>query len=128
MNELTTTSGGTPPVNVYELPDEYLITSELPGVEPTDLDLTVANGVLTLRGERRGPDGVNDDQFRRHERMWGRWERAIPIPERIREDEVRADFPDGVLQVHLPKAPETRPRQIQVLPGIPSPSGRSPGA
>ena len=60
---------------------------------------------------------MTDDQFRRHERMWGGWERAIPIPERIRDDQVRADFQDGVLQVHLPKAPETRPRQIQVLPG-----------
>lgn len=109
-----------PPVNIYELPDEFLITAELPGVEAAALDLTVANGVLTLRGQRVGPAGVTDDQFRRHERMWGAWERAIPIPERIRDDEVRADFQDGVLQVHLPKAPETRPRQIQVLPGIPA--------
>jgi HSP20 family protein len=78
-----------PPVNIYELPDEFLITAELPGVEPADLDLTVANGVLTLRGQRQGPAGVTDDQFRRHERMWGAWERAIPIPERIRDDEGR---------------------------------------
>jgi HSP20 family molecular chaperone IbpA len=49
--------------------------------------------------------------------MWGSWERSIPLPERVREDEVRAEFANGVLQVHLPKAPEIRPRQIQVLPG-----------
>ncbi|MFM8222999.1 MAG: Hsp20/alpha crystallin family protein [Planctomycetaceae bacterium] len=106
-----------PPVNLYELPDEYLLTAELPGTEPAELDLSVAGGMMTLRGRRQPPAGVTDDQFRRHERMWGSWEWSIPLPERVREDEVRAEFANGVLQVHLPKAPEIRPRQIQVLPG-----------
>ncbi|RPI83016.1 MAG: Hsp20/alpha crystallin family protein [Planctomycetaceae bacterium] len=103
-----------PPINLYELPDEYVLTSELPGNEPGQLEVTVAGGVLTLKGERSAPAGVSDDQYRRHERVWGKWERAVTVPERIREDGVRADFQNGVLQVHLPKAPEARPRQIQV--------------
>ncbi len=106
-----------PPINLYELPEEYLLTSELPGIEPAELDLTVANGILTLRGKRAAPTNAIDDQFRRHERIWGAWERSIAVPERIREDEVRADFQNGILKVHLPKAPETRPRQIQVIAG-----------
>lgn len=104
-----------PPVNLYELPDEYVLTSELPGNDPAQLEVTVSGGVLTLRGERSGPVGVTDDQFRRHERVWGKWERAVTVPDRIREDDVRADFQNGILHVHLPKAPEARPRQIQVL-------------
>ena len=104
-----------PPINLYELPDEFVLTAELPGNDPARLEVTYAGGVLTLRGERTGPTGINDDQYRRHERIWGKWERAISVPERIRDENVRADFQNGVLQVHLPKAPEARPRQIQVV-------------
>lgn len=104
-----------PPVNVYELGDEYLLTAELPGTAAETLDLTVNQGVLTLKGSRPAPTGVNDDQFRRHERMWGKWERALTIPERVVEEKVSAQFNDGVLKIHLPRAAEVKPRQIQVL-------------
>lgn len=114
-----------PPINLYELADEYLVTSELPGIEPSELDLTVTNGVLTLKGRRLGPPGINEDQFRRHERAWGHWERSFPVPDRIRQDDVRAEFQDGVLRVHLPKAAETKPRQIQILSGPAETGGAS---
>lgn len=104
-----------PPVNVYELPDEYLLTSELPGTNAASLELTVSNGVLTLKGKRPAPAGVGDEQFRRHERMWGNWERSLTVPERVIEDRVTAEFSDGILKIHLPKAPEGKARQIQVL-------------
>jgi HSP20 family protein len=58
---------------------------------------------------------VGDEQFRRHERMWGNWERSLAVPERVVEEQVSAEFNDGVLKVHLPKAPEVQPRQIQVV-------------
>jgi HSP20 family protein len=104
-----------PPVNVYELDDEYLLTSELPGTSPDSLELTVSGGVLTLKGNRLAPAGVGDEHFRRHERMWGTWERSLTVPERVIEDEVSAEFNDGILKVHLPKAAEVKPRQIQVV-------------
>ncbi|MFN0054354.1 MAG: Hsp20/alpha crystallin family protein [Planctomycetales bacterium] len=104
-----------PPINVYDLPDEFLLTAELPGTSPESLELTVSNSVLTIRGSRPGPSGIGDEQFRRHERMWGAWERALSVPDRILEDQVTAEFNDGILKVHLPKAPEIKPRQIQVL-------------
>lgn len=106
-----------PPVNVYELADEYLLTAELPGTSAESLELTVSGGVLTLKGSRPSPAGIGDEQFRRHERMWGNWERALTLPERVVEDQVSAQFNDGILKVHLPKAPEVKPRQIQVHNG-----------
>jgi HSP20 family protein len=72
---------------------------------------------LTLKGTRPGPTGVADEQFRRHERVWGSWERALSVPERVQEDKVSAEFAEGILKVHLPKAAETKPRQIQVAQG-----------
>lgn len=106
-----------PPLNLYELPDEYLVTSELPGISPEALELTVANGLLTMKGSRGGPEGIPDERFRRHERLWGNWERSFPIPDRVDEEKVSAEFNDGVLKIHLPKAATVKPRQIQVASG-----------
>src|SRR5262245_9775864 len=106
-----------PPVNLYELDDEYLLAAELPGNAPENLELTVSNGVLTMKGKRPGPTGVADDQFRRHERAWGSWERSFSVPDRVQGDKVSAEFADGILRIHLPKAPESKARQIQVVQG-----------
>lgn len=106
-----------PPVNFYELDDEYLLTAELPGTVPADLELTLSGGVLTLKGKRAAPAGIADDQFRRHERVWGNWERVLSVPDRVEEEKVSAEFTDGILRIHLPKALETKARQIQVVQG-----------
>ncbi|MBS0261766.1 MAG: Hsp20/alpha crystallin family protein [Planctomycetes bacterium] len=106
-----------PPVNLYELENEYLITAELPGTSSDDLELTMGSGMLTLKGKRTGPVGVADDRFRRHERVWGAWERSLNIPDRVESERVTAEFNDGILKVHLPKAAEAKPRQIQVVQG-----------
>lgn len=106
-----------PAVNVYELNDELLLTAELPGTRPEDLEVLVADGVLTLKGRRTGPDGVPDDRYRRQERLRGDWHRSLTLPERIHEDQMTAEFANGILKVRLPKAPTTTPRQIQVIDG-----------
>ena len=103
-----------PAVNFYELEDKYLLVAEMPGIVAQDVELTVAGGVLTLAGNRAEPPDVTDDAFRRRERPHGAWQRALTIPERVREDQVTADFSDGVLFVHLPKADDVKPRQIPV--------------
>ena len=104
-----------PPVNLYELDHEYLLVAELPGMTADNLDLTVTGGILTLKGERIGPQGIADDRFRRHERVRGQWKRSLPIPERVNEDKVAAEFSDGILKIHLPKLATLKPRQIPVV-------------
>lgn len=106
-----------PALNLYELPDEYLMTAELPGVKVEDLELTVVGGILTLRGDRKTPDGIDDDRYRRRERFRGAWQRSVTLPERIREELLSADFTNGILKIHLPKADELKPRQIPVAEG-----------
>lgn len=109
-----------PPVNLYDLLEEYMVVAELPGVNPDELDLTVTGGLLTLRGERRGPEGVGDDRFRRSERLRGTWKRQFPLPERVDEERVSAEFNHGVLKIHLPKFPTLKSRQIPISDGNPS--------
>jgi len=103
-----------PPVNIYELDGEFLLVAELPGLGAENLDLTVAGGILTLKGDRKGPEGVLEDRFRRHERLRGSWQRQINLPERVDEDRVAAEFVNGILKIHLPKLPNVKPRQIPV--------------
>jgi len=103
-----------PAVNFYELEHEYLLTAELPGIVPAELELTVAGGMLTLSGTRTGPDDVRDESYRRRERPHGTWQRSLAIPERVCEEQVAAEFTEGVLLVHLPKAEDVKPRQIPV--------------
>lgn len=103
-----------PAVNVYDLESELLITAEIPGVKAEDLELTVANGVLTMRGKRHGPEAVPDERYRRQERPRGVWQRSLSLPERIQDEQMTADFQNGILKIHLPKAPTTQPRQIPI--------------
>lgn len=106
-----------PPVNLYELDDEYLLTAELPATRPEDLELTIADGILTIKGRRTALDDIPEDKFRRQERPRGEWQRALSLPDRIEEERLSAEFSNGILKVHLPKAAETAPRQIRVLDG-----------
>lgn len=104
-----------PAVNIYELDEEFLLTAELPGAKAEDLELSVSGGVVTLRGSRRNDPDVSDERFRRSERPRGVWERTLTLPARVREEDLRAELNDGVLKLHLPKAPSVQPRQIRVV-------------
>lgn len=106
-----------PPINVYELADELLLTAELPGVRAEDLELTVAEGILTIKGKRSGPDGIPDERFRRQERPRGTWQRSLSLPERVQDDRMTAEFNHGILKIHLPRAIAVKPRQIPVIEG-----------
>lgn len=103
-----------PAVNFYELDEEFLLVVELPGIVAQDVELTVAGGMLNLSGTRTGPEDVSDDVYRRRERPHGAWQRSLSIPERVREADVTAEFSNGILKVHLPKADDLKPRQIPV--------------
>lgn len=106
-----------PAVNLYEREDEFLLMAELPGTRVEDLELTIAGGVLTIKGQRDHPEGVSEERFRRRERFQGSWQRSLSIPDRVREEELSAEFTNGVLKVHLPKAEELKARQIPVVEG-----------
>ncbi len=104
-----------PAVNFYELDEKFLITAEIPGVLPEDLDLSISTGVLTIKGKRQYDDSIPQEQFRRQERLQGEWERSLSLPERVDEEGLAAELKEGVLIVTLPKAPQHEPRKIPVV-------------
>lgn len=103
-----------PSLNLYDCGGEYLITAELAGCNGQQLDLSVANGIVTMRGTRDVVSDVDEKRIRRSERPSGTWERSISVPERIDDDAIRAEFTNGLLRLYLPKAPLTKPKQISV--------------
>jgi HSP20 family protein len=105
--------GAFPPVNLYETEDAFILTAEVPGVAPEDLEISLEGATVTLRGERKraSEEGAS---VHRSERAVGAFRRAIDLPVPIDADKVEAVHRHGVLTLRLPKAPEHRPRQIQV--------------
>ena len=114
-SEDVTSRGWMPPVDIYEnTAREIIVKAELPGLRREDIDLTVENTTLTIRGERRRDDSIPNDRYHRVERQYGPFSRSFTLPNTIDSSRVRADYRDGVLTVTLPLREEARPRQIQV--------------
>lgn len=103
-----------PPVNVHDAGDRYVLTVPLPGMVPEDLDLSITGETLTIRGERKRPERVPDERYRRQERFFGRWMRTLTLPDRVECGQVAASYAHGILTVTLPKAESALPRQIKV--------------
>src|SRR5262249_52794170 len=109
--------GVYPPVNVFDRGDEFLVKSELPGVAADKVDVSVEGDTLTVRGERVLPAPVQEAAYHRRERGEGRFRRVARLPGRVAPDQVRAEYRDGVLTVHVPKAKEQQPRRVAIQVG-----------
>jgi len=103
-----------PLVDIAEDDKEYLIKVELPEVQKDDVKVTVESGTLTISGERKAEKEQKGRKFHRVERYYGRFERSFSIPDDAEADDVKAEFKDGVLRVHLAKCEKARPKQIEV--------------
>ncbi|PYT09382.1 MAG: molecular chaperone [Acidobacteria bacterium] len=106
----------TPSADILETETDLVIYCELPGLTRKDIDISLAEGVLTLRGERRMDRGDEAEHFHRVERSYGRFLRSFSLPVGVEQDRIAASYRDGVLTITLPKKMESRPRRIEVQP------------
>jgi len=104
----------TPSVDIEETETEYLVKAELPEIKREDVKVTVENGILTLRGERKHEKEEKNRKFHRVERSYGTFLRTFTVPTDADEAKVAADFKEGILRVHLPKTEKPRPKTIEV--------------
>jgi HSP20 family protein len=107
-------SGGTyPPLNVFRKGDDFIVIAELPGLQKSDIELQVKGNTIRLAGARSVtyPDKVG---VHRRERLAGRFDRAINVPVQIDADRVKAEYRDGILALHLPRAEADKPRSIKL--------------
>jgi HSP20 family protein len=107
----------SPALDVEESEDGFTLHVELPGVSADDVEITLEENVLTIGGERGFYETKELEGFRRIERHFGRFHRAVRLPDRVDADRVEANYRDGILTIAVPKAEDARPRRIQINAG-----------
>jgi len=104
----------TPSVDISETEGEYQIKAEIPDVNKEDVKVTLEDGVLTIQGERKHEKEEKGKKYHRIERSYGSFVRTFSLPDVIDNDKVKAEFKDGVLNLHLPKSEKAKPKAIEV--------------
>lgn len=103
-----------PAVDLYEDKDNLVVTAELPGMKKEEIDISLHEGNLVIAGERKEEKKYGEKETQRAERFYGRFQRTVALPKQVDAGNVKAGYKDGILTVTLPKAPEAKPRQIEV--------------
>jgi HSP20 family protein len=116
-NGETNGRGWVPAVDVWETEDELVYAFDLPGIPEDKISVEFDDGSLTVGGERERAEEVKKDGFYRYERRFGSFTRAVGLPQGVSEDDVTAEYRDGVLKVTVKKPESPKPRRIQIGSG-----------
>jgi HSP20 family protein len=106
-----------PALDLSETAEGYLVEAALPGLKPEDVEITLENNVLTIKGETRQEVDDKQRNFHRVERRFGAFQRTISLPTTVKSDQIHASLTNGVLRLEIPKAEEVKPRKISVNVG-----------
>jgi HSP20 family protein len=116
LPRLTMDGSGEFPIDIYQDKKNLVVKAALPGVKPEELDITIADDILTIRGEHKEEQETEEDDYIHRERYYGAFSRSVAIPTKVKSDKAEASFEEGVLTLTLPKAGEIKPRQVKVKP------------
>ena len=103
----------SPSADISETDKEYVVRAELPGIRKEDVKVTLADGVLTIEGERK-QEKKETERYHRVETCYGAFSRAFSLPDNIKSDAIRCESKDGVLTVYVPKADQSKPKEITI--------------
>lgn len=109
-----TMSSWAPAMDVIERENEVILRAELPGLSEEDVEITIENNTLSLRGEKRFEEEAEDGNYRRVERRYGSFYRSFSLPSTVDQESIDANFKNGVLEIGLPKVEQAKPRKITV--------------
>jgi len=101
-------------IDVYQTDDDIIIESAVAGVEPDDIDIDITNDSVIIRGERKRFEEVPEENYLYQECYWGRFSRAITLPQDIDPDKAKAEFNNGVLHIRLPKIAKNRTKKLKI--------------
>lgn len=114
-NTLSSENGeGQLTIDVYQTDNDIVIKSTIAGVKPEDLDVTINNDMVTIRGERKNEEEVSEDNYYYQECYWGGFSRSVILPVDILSEKAEASMKNGILTIRLPKADTTKTKKIQV--------------
>ncbi|MBC7541259.1 MAG: Hsp20/alpha crystallin family protein [Candidatus Sericytochromatia bacterium] len=106
--------GFVPPVDIAETNNEYVVTAEVPGIDPQNIDVRLEGHTLIVRGEREAVREEDQGTMHRSERSFGAFSRAFALPSDVVADRIAARFRNGVLTITVPKSAKTQPKQVQI--------------
>lgn len=101
-------------IDVYQTENDIVIKSTIAGVKPEDLDVSINNDMITIRGERRQDEQINTENYYYQECYWGGFSRSVILPVDVLPEKIEASMKNGILTIRLPKADTTRTKKIQV--------------
>ena len=103
-----------PEMDLIEGDEAFLAMVSLPGINPDDLDVTIVDNVLTIKGERLAPELQENQVYHLRENSYGTFSRSVSLPVSAEADDVQANYEHGILTLHIPKTEEVRPKRIKV--------------
>ena len=103
-----------PEFDLSETDNELILRAEMPGIDPKDVDISLVNNTLRIKGEKKQEMEEKDENYHFMGRSYGTFARSIPLPTYVKSDNIQATYKDGVLKIVLPKSEEAKPKQIQV--------------
>ncbi len=108
------TGAWVPAVDIYETENEIVIKAEVPGMSEKDVEVTVENNMLTIKGERKFEEEVKKENYHRIERAYGTFQRSFQLPATVNVNKITAEQKDGILTIRLPKKEEQKPKKINI--------------
>jgi len=112
--EASSDSEGQLTIDVYQTDNDIVIKSTIAGVKPEDLDVSINNDMVSIRGERKNEEMVSDENYYYQECYWGNFSRSVILPVDVLSDKSEASMKNGILTIRLPKADNTKTKKIQV--------------
>jgi len=105
---------GELPIDMYQTANDVVVKASLPGVKPEEVDISISGDTLIIKGEHKEEQEVKQEDYFRKERYYGAFNRSLILPVQVKSDKAEAVFDNGILTLTLPKAEETKPKQIKV--------------
>jgi HSP20 family protein len=103
-----------PSLDVAETKNEVVVKAEVPGMDPKDLDISLSDGILTIKGEKKREKEEKEEDYHLIERSYGSFVRSVQLPAKVRSDKIQASYKNGVLSITLPKAEEAKKKEVKI--------------
>ena len=103
-----------PAVDMYDDKNEIVVKAEVPGVDKENINISLSDNMLTIKGEMKKEEETKEEDYYYSERSYGSFVRTLNLPAKVSDKKIKASFKDGILEIHLPKAAESKPKDIKV--------------
>jgi HSP20 family protein len=104
----------SPVIDMYDNKDEIVVKAEIPGMKKEDVHVSITEDSISIKGEMKKEEEVKEDDYYYSERSFGSFSRTLNLPSKIKSNKVDAKFENGLLEIHMPKAEESKPKEVEI--------------